>query len=350
MMNFNVKIEGPINGLKHTDFVIVSESGKEIPCHKFVLAMKSTVFEAMLDMQDSKEVLTGRVQINDASDEALEMMVSYIYNTDIQIQDEDIYQDLLVLSNKYNLKKLADNILPKFMANIDVDNCIDAYVVGFQHEYEMIKEVAFNIIVFIWERLKKEESSKLKQLSKSYPKEYENLDNKIKNFDYSGSVRSINSILHINNCIEAFIFGFQQKHDRLKRLAFNFIRDNWNCIQTQESRLNLLSSIVGLIKYQNLIEKFGRPAMSEKEAFTIPMRVSTELAEVIGLERASRTECVMRLQAYIKEKKLQDPENKQFIIPDSKMAKIFGVNKMKGYTMFQHLRHHLFLISDFDLL
>ena len=101
-MNFNVKIEGPINGLKHTDFVIVSESGKEIPCHKFVLAMKSTVFEAMLDMQDSKEVLTGRVQINDASDEALEMMVSYIYNTDIQIQDEDIYQDLLVLSNKYN--------------------------------------------------------------------------------------------------------------------------------------------------------------------------------------------------------------------------------------------------------
>ena len=135
-MNFNVKIEGPINGLKHTDFVIVSESGKEIPCHKFVLAMKSTVFEAMLDMQDSKEVLTGRVQINDASDEALEMMVSYIYNTDIQIQDEDIYQDLLVLSNKYNLKKLADNILPKFMANIDVDNCIDAYVVGFQHEYE----------------------------------------------------------------------------------------------------------------------------------------------------------------------------------------------------------------------
>ena len=214
----------------------------------------------------------------------------------------------------------------------------------------MIKEVAFNIIVFIWERLKKEESSKLKQLSKSYPKEYENLDNKIKNFDYSGSVRSINSILHINNCIEAFSFGLQQEYEDVKHSAFNFIRVNWKSIQKEESRLNLLSSIVGPIEYQNLIGKFGRP----RPIFfpgKRPLKVSTELAEIIGLERATISDCVKRLWAYVKEKNLQDPENKQFIIPDSKMAKVFGVDKMRGFSMAKYIHlYHLSNLSDFDLL
>ena len=341
-MNFFLNIRGPIKHLP-TDFVIISQNGKEIPCHKFVLAIASPVFDAMFDMKDSKEVLEGRIEIKDTSNKALETMVQFMYNQDELIVDKNLFEDLLVLSNKYSLKVLAENIIPKFIANVDVNNCIQAYVFGFLHEYEKIKEVAFNIIIFIWDRLQKDESSQLTQLSKYYPREYENLCNKIKNFSsYSPDV------LHINNCIEAFTFAFQQEYENLKRSAFNFIRSNWKWIQTEESRLNKLSSIVGPNGYLNLLVKFGKPLLFPPGER--PMKISPELADVIGLVRATRTECVKLLWAYIKEKNLQDPENKQYFIPDSKMAKVFGANKMKGFSMARHIGRHLSHISDFDLL
>ena len=62
-----------------TDFVIVSKTGKEVPCHKFVLAAMSPVFDAMFDMKDSIEVSNGRIEIPDASEKALKAMVEFIY-------------------------------------------------------------------------------------------------------------------------------------------------------------------------------------------------------------------------------------------------------------------------------
>ena len=161
-----------------SDFVIVSQTGKEIPCHKFVLAMTSPVFEAMLEMKESKEVSNGRVEIIDVSDQALEAMVNFIYTNDIQ-ENEDVYEDLLILANKYDLKKLAEKIIPKFVAKLDVDNCIEGYVFGFLHHYEKIKEAARMIIVSEWDWLQKEKKEELKKFSGMYPKEFEDLMEKI---------------------------------------------------------------------------------------------------------------------------------------------------------------------------
>jgi len=47
------------------------------------------------------------------------------------------------------------------------------------------------------------------------------------------------------------------------------------------------------------------------------------------------------LWAYIKEHKLQDPENKQYFKPDKKMAKIFGEDKLRGFGMAKYLKDHL---------
>ena len=183
-MTFKLSLSyGPI-AIKHTktDFVIVSQTGKEIPCHKFVLAAMSPVYDAMFEMKDSKEVLEGRIEIKDASDKALEAMVQFMYNPE-QFQDDQevLYDELLILSNKYNLKHLVKKILPKFKRKIDIENCIDAYIFGFVHEYKEVKEAAFNIIAFNWDILQKEES-KLHPLSKFHPKEYEFLQRKIKEY------------------------------------------------------------------------------------------------------------------------------------------------------------------------
>merc|ERR1712062_391472 len=58
-------------------------------------------------------------------------------------------------------------------------------------------------------------------------------------------------------------------------------------------------------------------------------------------EKISRPQCTKRLWAYLKENKLQDPENKQWFTPDETMAPIFGTEKIKCFSMAKYLKEHL---------
>merc|ERR1711974_5101 len=74
---------------------------------------------------------------------------------------------------------------------------------------------------------------------------------------------------------------------------------------------------------------------------TAPMKVSPELAAIIGMKEASRAQCVKQLWAYLKDNNLQDPENKQFFTPDKKMAKVFGTERIRAFSMSKYLSNHL---------
>jgi len=74
--------------------------------------------------------------------------------------------------------------------------------------------------------------------------------------------------------------------------------------------------------------------MAKKQSkFMAPMKVSATLADVVGKGPMPRTEVTKKLWAYIKRKKLQDPKNKRNIIPDEKLAKVFG--SKRAINMFQ---------------
>ena len=64
--------------------------------------------------------------------------------------------------------------------------------------------------------------------------------------------------------------------------------------------------------------------MPKGAGLTKPMKLSAELADIVGKKEASRAECIKQLWAYIKKNNLQDPENKQFFVPDKKMAKVIS--------------------------
>ncbi len=57
------------------------------------------------------------------------------------------------------------------------------------------------------------------------------------------------------------------------------------------------------------------------------MTLSKELKEVVGDAELSRTEVTKKLWEYIKKHDLQDKKNKRLIVPDAKLAKLFGNNK-----------------------
>lgn len=58
-----------------------------------------------------------------------------------------------------------------------------------------------------------------------------------------------------------------------------------------------------------------------------PMKLSDELADVVGKGPMPRTEVTKKIWEYIKKKNLQNPKNRRNIMPDEKLAKVFGSKK-----------------------
>jgi chromatin remodeling complex protein RSC6 len=83
--------------------------------------------------------------------------------------------------------------------------------------------------------------------------------------------------------------------------------------------------------------------MAKKQSkFMQPMKISEDLAEVVGKGPMPRTEVTKKLWAYIKKNKRQDPENKRNIVPDEKLAKVFGGKKaINMFEMTKRVNKHL---------
>jgi upstream activation factor subunit UAF30 len=83
-------------------------------------------------------------------------------------------------------------------------------------------------------------------------------------------------------------------------------------------------------------------AKKENSAFMKPMKVSPELAEVVGAGPMPRSEVVKNLWAYIKKNDLQDPNNKRDIIADAKLKAVFdGKAKVNMFEMTKLVSKHL---------
>lgn len=80
----------------------------------------------------------------------------------------------------------------------------------------------------------------------------------------------------------------------------------------------------------------------KQSKFMQPMQLSPELTDVVGKGPMPRTEVTKKLWAYIKKHKRQDPENKRNIIPDDKLAKVFGGKKaINMFEMTKKVNKHL---------
>jgi chromatin remodeling complex protein RSC6 len=77
-------------------------------------------------------------------------------------------------------------------------------------------------------------------------------------------------------------------------------------------------------------------------AFMKPMKVSAELAAVVGEGSMPRTEVTKKLWEYIKAHGLQDSQNKRMINPDDKLAAVFGSkSQVSMFEMTKLVSKHL---------
>jgi len=75
-------------------------------------------------------------------------------------------------------------------------------------------------------------------------------------------------------------------------------------------------------------------------AFTKSYKLSPELGDLVGSDVMPRHEVVKKMWAYIKENKLQDPEQKQFAVCDDALLKIIGVKRFRTFGMMKYLKDH----------
>ena len=90
----------------------------------------------------------------------------------------------------------------------------------------------------------------------------------------------------------------------------------------------------------------GSKATTENSSITQPMKLSTNLADIVGMKEAGPDECIKSLRAYLKANNLRDPKNKQFFTPDKKLAKIFGNDRVEVFDMMKYIDNHLTKIDS----
>ena len=76
--------------------------------------------------------------------------------------------------------------------------------------------------------------------------------------------------------------------------------------------------------------------------FMQPLKLTEELAAVVGKGPMPRTEVTKKIWEYIKKNKLQDEKNKRNIVPDEKLTKVFGSKKtISMFEMTKLVSKHL---------
>ena len=83
-------------------------------------------------------------------------------------------------------------------------------------------------------------------------------------------------------------------------------------------------------------------AKKANSAFMKPMKISNDLAEVVGKGPMPRSEIVKKLWAYIKKHKLQDTKNRRNINADEALKAVFGGKKtVNMFEMTKLVSKHL---------
>ena len=71
------------------------------------------------------------------------------------------------------------------------------------------------------------------------------------------------------------------------------------------------------------------------------MIFSKDLEEIVGSNEANKDDIAKLMHAYIKENKLQDPNNNEYVNCDEKLQKVVGKKKIKYTDLLKPVSHHM---------
>ncbi|ODM90557.1 Speckle-type POZ protein [Orchesella cincta] len=158
-----------------TDCCIVAAEGKEVACHRNVLAANSDVILAMLTsgMEESRN---NKIPMIDISEEVVNLLLAYLYGRDINTaeMEEDIAYDLLRTAHKYNISSLQElmavTLFNKSNDSFTTNTVLDVYF--FTLNLEELTELCNKMLNILKSNPRKLiESTVYKDLIETSPKE-----------------------------------------------------------------------------------------------------------------------------------------------------------------------------------
>ncbi|XP_057340010.1 speckle-type POZ protein-like [Microplitis mediator] len=144
--------------------LIVQE--KKFPAHKFVLMVRSPVFQAMLttDMRENRE---KAITIKDMNSEVFKSMLEFIYTDKISDLD-DVAEQLLEAADKYQIPTLKEICAESLCKSVTIDNASRLLVVAYLHNAkEMLEYISNFIVINAIHVVKTEEYKMMKKLHPS---------------------------------------------------------------------------------------------------------------------------------------------------------------------------------------
>ncbi|XP_077992266.1 uncharacterized protein LOC144446390 isoform X2 [Glandiceps talaboti] len=78
-----------------------------------------------------------------------------------------------------------------------------------------------------------------------------------------------------------------------------------------------------------------------KSGYSADMVLSPELAEIMGTDRMPRHTVVKKMWEIIRQRELMDPKNKQFMLCDEQLLKVFGKKRVRMFGMMKYLKTHI---------
>jgi chromatin remodeling complex protein RSC6 len=126
-------------------------------------------------------------------------------------------------------------------------------------------------------------------------------------------------------------------------------------VDAVEKKVKKVKHVVDLL-IKKETKKTNKPVKERKPCgFAIPSNVSGDMCDFMGVEHGtpiSRIQITKYINKYIKDNALENPENKQNIVPDDKLWKILGEEardlRITHFTLQKHLNRH-FIKADKSL-
>jgi len=137
------------------DFVLETETGEELMCHKTVLVKCSPFFKAMLSF-DCEETMNNRMKVKDFSVEVVVTFLEYLYAEYERIPEQDVYKrkfdktritpQLMKMCHMYQVESLHQECLKYLMENISDDNAVGTWIEAERCENKDLKHLAIKHI------------------------------------------------------------------------------------------------------------------------------------------------------------------------------------------------------------
>ncbi|KAK7009038.1 upstream activation factor subunit spp27 [Biomphalaria glabrata] len=120
------------------------------------------------------------------------------------------------------------------------------------------------------------------------------------------------------------------------------LRDEDLAKKLQEEETGLRRRRAAAPKPKPKKEKEKDPDKKKKTSlYSRPCQLSDQLAAVVGTKEMPRPDVVKTLWSIVKERNLQDPKNKQFMLCDEQMENLFGQKRIKLFGMMKYLKKHI---------